>query len=47
MDGTLAFIAHFYGGQDVARNLAESLEYDWREIAEGARAPLYEKFHAV
>ncbi|KIX09278.1 uncharacterized protein Z518_00357 [Rhinocladiella mackenziei CBS 650.93] len=45
MDVTLAFIAHFYGGRDVARGLAKSLEYDWREIAEGEKDPLYEKYY--
>lgn len=47
MDVTLAFIAHFYGGQDVARGLAKSLEYDWREIGEGQKDPLYERFFTV
>ena len=47
MDVTLAFIAHYYGGQDVARNLAKELEYDWREIAEGDKDPLYEKHYKV
>ncbi|KAJ9617187.1 hypothetical protein H2200_000908 [Cladophialophora chaetospira] len=47
MDVTLAFIAHFYGGIEVARSLAKALEYDWREIAEGARDPLYEKHFAA
>lgn len=47
MDVTLAFIAHFYGGIEVARSLAKALEYDWREIAEGARDPLYEKHFSV
>ncbi|KIW45945.1 uncharacterized protein PV06_01647 [Exophiala oligosperma] len=44
MDGTLAFVSHFYGGLEVARSLAKDLEYDWREIDEGERDPLYEKF---
>ncbi len=43
MDVTLAFIAHYYGGLEVARGLAKALEYDWREIGEGDRDPLYEK----
>ena len=43
MDVTLAFIAHFYGGQGVARSLAKALEYDWREIEEGGKDPLYDK----
>ncbi|KIW18187.1 hypothetical protein PV08_02475 [Exophiala spinifera] len=47
MDGTLAFIAQFYGGLDVARDLAKELEYDWREIAEGDKDPLYEKYYEV
>ncbi|EXJ70078.1 uncharacterized protein A1O5_07151 [Cladophialophora psammophila CBS 110553] len=47
MDLTLAFVEQFYGGQDVARGLAKALEYDWREIAEGERDPLYEKYYAV
>jgi len=47
MDVTLAFIAHHYGGQDVSRNLAKELEYDWREIAEGDKDPLYEKHYKV
>lgn len=47
MDVTLAFIAHHYGGQEVARGLAKALEYDWREIAEGHKDPLYEKYYAV
>ena len=47
MDVTLAFIAHHYGGPDVARNLAKALEYDWREVAEGDKDPLYEKHYAV
>ncbi|KIV86376.1 hypothetical protein PV11_01990 [Exophiala sideris] len=47
MDVTLAFIAHHYGGQDVARKLAKALEYDWREVAEGDKDPLYEKHYAV
>ncbi|KIW92503.1 uncharacterized protein Z519_06350 [Cladophialophora bantiana CBS 173.52] len=47
MDLTLAFVAQFYGGQDVARGLAKALEYDWREIAEGEMDPLYEKYYAV
>lgn len=45
MDVTLAFIAHHYGGLELSRSLAQSLEYDWREIAEGAVDPLYEKFY--
>ena len=47
MDVTLAFIAHFYGGQDIAKSLAKALEYDWREIAEGQKDPLYEKHFAA
>ncbi|KIW29359.1 uncharacterized protein PV07_05178 [Cladophialophora immunda] len=47
MDLTLAFVMQYYGGQDVARGLAKALEYDWREIAEGAIDPLYEKYYAV
>jgi putative intracellular protease/amidase len=47
MDVTLAFIAHHYGGQEVARGLAKALEYDWREIAEGHKDPIYEKYYAV
>ena len=47
MDVTLAFIAHFYGGQDLGRDLATRLEYDWREIAEGERDPFYEKHNLV
>lgn len=47
MDVTLAFISHYYGGQDVARSLAKALEYDWREIAEGDQDPLYAKYYAV
>ncbi|ETI24405.1 hypothetical protein G647_03774 [Cladophialophora carrionii CBS 160.54] len=47
MDVTLAFISHFYGGQGVARSLAKALEYDWREIAEGERDPLYAKHFAT
>jgi putative intracellular protease/amidase len=47
MDVTLAFIAHHYGGQEVARGLAKNLEYDWREIGEGDKDPLYEKHYAV
>jgi len=43
MDVTLAFVAEYYGGIDVARDLAKELEYDWREIPEGERDPLYEK----
>ena len=43
MDVTLAFVAHHYGGIEVARGLAKYLEYDWREIGEGERDPLYEK----
>ncbi|RJE17346.1 DJ-1/PfpI family, partial [Aspergillus sclerotialis] len=46
MDLTLAFVMQYYGGQDVARGLAKALEYDWREIAEGAIDPLYEKYYA-
>lgn len=46
MDVTLAFIAHYYGGLSVARSLAKGLEYDWREIAEGEKDPLYEKYFA-
>ncbi|KAL2415342.1 hypothetical protein ABEF95_009637 [Exophiala dermatitidis] len=47
MDVTLAFVEHFYGGKEVARGLAEALEYDWREIGEGERDPLYQKFFAL
>ncbi|KAK5404407.1 hypothetical protein LTR06_009554 [Exophiala xenobiotica] len=47
MDVTLSFIARYYGGQDVARNLAKELEYDWREIAEGEEDPLYVKCYEV
>ncbi|KAH0840487.1 hypothetical protein AYO21_03822 [Fonsecaea monophora] len=47
MDLTLAFVAQYYGGQDVARGLAKALEYDWRETAEGEKDPLYEKYYAV
>lgn len=46
MDVTLAFVAHFYGGNEVARGLAKALEYDWREIPEGEKDPLYEKYYA-
>ncbi|KIX94103.1 uncharacterized protein Z520_10129 [Fonsecaea multimorphosa CBS 102226] len=46
MDLTLAFVAQYYGGRDVARGLAKALEYDWREIAEGEMDPLYEKYYA-
>jgi len=41
MDVTLAFIAEYYGGIEMARRIARMLEYDWREIGEGERDPLY------
>ena len=47
MDVTLAFVAHFYGGIEVARSLAKALEYDWRESAEGEKDPLYLKHFAA
>jgi putative intracellular protease/amidase len=47
MDVTLAFISHFYGGPEVARSLAKALEYDWREIPEGDKDPLYAKHFAT
>jgi putative intracellular protease/amidase len=47
MDVTLAFIAHFYGGIELSRNLAKALEYDWREIGEGEVDPLYTKHFAA
>lgn len=43
MDVTLAFIAHHYGGLELSRDLAKRLEYDWREVPEGEKDPLYEK----
>jgi transcriptional regulator GlxA family with amidase domain len=43
MDVTLAFVAHHYGGLELARDLAKRLEYDWREIPEAEKDPLYEK----
>jgi len=46
MDVTLAFIAHHYGGLELSRDLAKRLEYDWREIPEGKKDPLYEKHWA-
>ncbi|KEF54744.1 uncharacterized protein A1O9_09186 [Exophiala aquamarina CBS 119918] len=47
MDVTLAFIAHHYGGLELSRDLAKRLEYDWREIPEGKKDPLYEKHWAA
>lgn len=47
MDVTLAFIAHHYGGLELSRDLAKRLEYDWREIPEGQKDPLYEKHWAA
>lgn len=47
MDVTLAFVAHFYGGQGVARGLAKALEYDWREIPEGEKDPWYAKYYSI
>lgn len=47
MDVVLAFIAHNYGGLELSRDLAKRLEYDWREIPEGEKDPLYEKHWAA
>ncbi|EXJ93562.1 hypothetical protein A1O1_01954 [Capronia coronata CBS 617.96] len=47
MDVTLAFVAQFHGGLHVARGLAKALEYDWREVEEGGKDPLYEKYYSL
>ncbi|EXJ91541.1 hypothetical protein A1O3_00089 [Capronia epimyces CBS 606.96] len=47
MDVTLAFVAHFHGGESVATDLAKSLEYDWRQLAEGEKDPLYKRYYSI
>ena len=44
MDVTLAFIAEYYGGMDVSRDIARRLEYDWAENGEGEVGGLYKRF---
>ena len=44
MDVTLAFIAEYFGGMDVSRDIARRLEYDWAEDGEGEVGGLYKRF---
>lgn len=47
MDLTLAFVAEYYGGMDVARDIARRLEYDWRETVEGGVSAFYGRYFKI
>lgn len=44
MDVMLAFVAECFGGVGVARDIAEGLEYEWREVGEGEDDSFYDKY---
>ena len=44
MDVMLAFVAEYYGGVVVARDIAKGLEYDWREVGDGEDDSFYEQY---
>ena len=44
MDVMLGFVAEYYGGLKVARNIAKVLEYDWRESGDGEEDSFYKTY---
>ncbi|RMZ87255.1 hypothetical protein DV736_g5519, partial [Chaetothyriales sp. CBS 134916] len=47
MDLTLSFVAEYFGGMDVSRELAKRLEYDWSEPKEGEICKFYDRYFGV
>ncbi|RMD40917.1 hypothetical protein DV735_g4194, partial [Chaetothyriales sp. CBS 134920] len=47
MDLTLAFVAEYFGGIEVSRDIAKSLEYDWSEPKEAEICKFYGRYFGV
>lgn len=47
MDVALAFMAEYYGGMEVSRDIAKRLEYDWSEPGDGEVGKFYSRYFDV
>lgn len=47
MDVALAFVAEYFGGMEVSREIARRLECDWAEPAEGEMCRFYGRYFGV
>ena len=47
MDVALAFVAEYYGGMEVSRDIAKRLEYDWAQTGDGEVGAFYGRYFDV
>ena len=47
MDVALAFVAEYFGGMDVSKEIARRLEYDWSEPKDGEICRFYGRYFGV
>ncbi len=47
MDVALAFVAEYYGGMEVSKDIAKRLEYDWSEPGDGEVGKFYSRYFDI